>query len=89
MRYLVNAQSLGLEGLWKKLCRGEMIARCDKAWYFEVCRSLHTRMAWWRGPPQYYLPPLSFALSAHSNIARADLLWREPRSVRAARRVIA
>lgn len=37
MRYLADHQVLGLVGLWQKLCRGEMlIARCDKAWFFEV-----------------------------------------------------
>ena len=34
LRYLANAQFLGLAGLWKKLCAGQLPARCDKAWYF-------------------------------------------------------
>ncbi|KAG8465847.1 hypothetical protein KFE25_005417 [Diacronema lutheri] len=34
MRYLANAQFLGLAGLWQKLCAGQLPARCDKAWYF-------------------------------------------------------
>ncbi|KAG8462619.1 hypothetical protein KFE25_004595 [Diacronema lutheri] len=34
LRYLANAQFLGLAGLWKKLCAGQLPARCNKAWYF-------------------------------------------------------
>jgi len=34
LRYLANAQFLGLAGLWQKLCTGQLPARCDKAWYF-------------------------------------------------------
>ncbi|KAG8462589.1 hypothetical protein KFE25_010414 [Diacronema lutheri] len=34
LRYLANAQFLGLAGLWQKLCAGQLPARCDKAWYF-------------------------------------------------------
>lgn len=30
MRYLADAQSLGLEGLWVKLCEGRLPARCTK-----------------------------------------------------------
>lgn len=36
MRYLADAQSLGLRGLWSKLCAGQLPARCTKQWYFEV-----------------------------------------------------
>ncbi|KAG8470057.1 hypothetical protein KFE25_006512 [Diacronema lutheri] len=34
LRYLANAQFLGLASLWQKLCNGQLPARCDKAWYF-------------------------------------------------------
>jgi hypothetical protein len=30
MRYLADAQVLGLKGLWQKLCEGELPARCTK-----------------------------------------------------------
>jgi hypothetical protein len=36
MTYLANAQFLGLEGLWQKLCEGKLPARCTKAWFFET-----------------------------------------------------
>jgi len=36
MRYLANAQFLGLEGLWQKLCAGLLPARCTRLWYFET-----------------------------------------------------
>jgi hypothetical protein len=36
MRYLADAQFLGLQGLWRKLCAGTMPARCTKQWYFET-----------------------------------------------------
>lgn len=36
MRYLANAQFLGLEGLWRKLCSGQLPGRCTKQWYFET-----------------------------------------------------
>jgi hypothetical protein len=36
MRYLADAQFLGLEGLWQKLCAGKLPARCSKQWYFET-----------------------------------------------------
>ncbi|KAJ1636912.1 hypothetical protein T492DRAFT_956006 [Pavlovales sp. CCMP2436] len=36
MRYLANAQFLGLVGLWKKLCAGQLPARCTKEWFFET-----------------------------------------------------
>ncbi|KAG8469828.1 hypothetical protein KFE25_006283 [Diacronema lutheri] len=36
MSYLAGAQSLGLEGLWAKLCAGKLPARCSKQWYFET-----------------------------------------------------
>lgn len=34
--YLVNAQELGLIGLWKKLCAGNLPPRCSKQWYFST-----------------------------------------------------
>ncbi|KAJ1638741.1 hypothetical protein T492DRAFT_188056 [Pavlovales sp. CCMP2436] len=36
MRYLADAQFFGLEGLWQKLCAGQLPARCNKQWYFET-----------------------------------------------------
>ena len=36
MRYLADAQFLGLAGLWKRLCAGALPARCTKLWYFET-----------------------------------------------------
>jgi len=36
MSYLANAQFLGLEGLWQKLCAGQLPARCTKRWYAET-----------------------------------------------------
>ena len=36
MEYLVNAQELGLCGLWKTLCAGRLPERCSKQWYFET-----------------------------------------------------
>ncbi|KAJ1636960.1 hypothetical protein T492DRAFT_956313 [Pavlovales sp. CCMP2436] len=36
MRYLADAQFLGLVGLWKKLCAGQLPARCSKQWFFET-----------------------------------------------------
>jgi len=36
MTYLANAQSLGLVGLWQRLCSGGLPARCTKRWYFET-----------------------------------------------------
>ncbi|KAG8463889.1 hypothetical protein KFE25_000057 [Diacronema lutheri] len=36
LRYLASAQSLGLEGLWQKLCEGKLPPRCSKQWYFET-----------------------------------------------------
>lgn len=30
LRYLANAQQRGLEGLWARLCAGELPARCTK-----------------------------------------------------------
>lgn len=36
MAYLAAAQSLGLEGLWQKLCLGALPSRCNKQWYFET-----------------------------------------------------
>jgi hypothetical protein len=36
MRYLADAQSLGLVGLWQRLCAGQLPARCSKAWFFET-----------------------------------------------------
>jgi hypothetical protein len=36
MRYLADAQFLGLEGLWARLCAGALPARCTKQWYFET-----------------------------------------------------
>ncbi|KAG8460936.1 hypothetical protein KFE25_010687 [Diacronema lutheri] len=36
MTYLADAQFLGLEGLWQKLCDGKLPARCTKQWYFET-----------------------------------------------------
>jgi hypothetical protein len=36
MRYLADAQFLGLVGVWQRLCAGEMPARCDKRWFFSV-----------------------------------------------------
>ena len=45
LRYLADAQFLGLAGLWKKLCQGQLPARCTKQWcgaaYKPVSR-LHT-----------------------------------------------
>lgn len=34
MAYLASAQSLGLEGLWIRLCEGQLPSRCTKAWFF-------------------------------------------------------
>ena len=36
MSYLADAQFLGLEGLWQKLCVGQLPPRCTKQWYFET-----------------------------------------------------
>lgn len=36
MRYLAAAQFKGLEGLWRKLCGGNLPDRCDKAWFFQT-----------------------------------------------------
>lgn len=36
MKYLADAQSRGLEGLWQKLCDGLLPARCSKQWFFET-----------------------------------------------------
>jgi hypothetical protein len=36
LRYLADAQYNGLEGLWQKLCAGQLPSRCDKQWYFET-----------------------------------------------------
>ncbi|KAG8466168.1 hypothetical protein KFE25_001924 [Diacronema lutheri] len=36
LRYLADAQFLGLEGLWIKLCEGKLPPRCTKQWYFET-----------------------------------------------------
>ncbi|KAG8470407.1 hypothetical protein KFE25_008828 [Diacronema lutheri] len=36
MSYLADAQFLGLEGLWQKLCEGTLPPRCTKQWYFET-----------------------------------------------------
>ena len=36
LRYLADAQFLGLEGLWVKLCEGKLPARCSKQWFFET-----------------------------------------------------
>lgn len=36
MRYLANAQFLGLEGLWHKLCEGKLPVRCSKEWFFDT-----------------------------------------------------
>ena len=36
MSYLAAAQSLGLIGLWQKLCEGKLPARCSKQWFFET-----------------------------------------------------
>lgn len=36
MRYLADAQFLGLAALWQKLCAGELPARCTKQWYFDT-----------------------------------------------------
>jgi hypothetical protein len=36
LRYLADAQFLGLEGLWQKLCEGKLPARCSKEWYCET-----------------------------------------------------
>lgn len=33
LQYLVNAQQLGLTGLWQNLCAGKLPARCTKRWY--------------------------------------------------------
>lgn len=34
MKYLYDAQTLGLVGLWGKVCRQLLPARCTKEWYF-------------------------------------------------------
>lgn len=34
MRYLADAQFLGLRGLWVRLCAGGLPERCSKLWYF-------------------------------------------------------
>ena len=36
MRYLADAQFLGLVGLWQKLCAKQLPERCTKAWFFET-----------------------------------------------------
>jgi len=36
MRYLADAQFLGLEGLWHNLCAGRLPPRCSKQWFFET-----------------------------------------------------
>eukprot|EP00304_Pavlova_gyrans_P006070 CAMPEP_0206049134 /NCGR_PEP_ID=MMETSP1466-20131121/26043_1 /ASSEMBLY_ACC=CAM_ASM_001126 /TAXON_ID=44452 /ORGANISM="Pavlova gyrans, Strain CCMP608" /LENGTH=1171 /DNA_ID=CAMNT_0053424217 /DNA_START=35 /DNA_END=3550 /DNA_ORIENTATION=+ len=36
MSYLANAQFMGLEGLWQKICAGLLPPRCTKQWYFET-----------------------------------------------------
>jgi hypothetical protein len=36
MRYLADAQFLGLAGLWQKLCAGKLPPRCTKQWFFET-----------------------------------------------------
>mmetsp|Transcript_23604 Transcript_23604/g.79302 ORF Transcript_23604/g.79302 Transcript_23604/m.79302 type:complete len:1055 (-) Transcript_23604:26-3190(-) len=36
MHYLADAQFKGLEGLWRRLCAGELPARCTKTWYAET-----------------------------------------------------
>ncbi|KAG8460299.1 hypothetical protein KFE25_011790 [Diacronema lutheri] len=36
MRYLADAQFLGLQGLWRKLCDGQLPPRCSKQWFFET-----------------------------------------------------
>ena len=36
LRYLANAQFLGLVGLWQRLCEGDLPARCTKEWFFET-----------------------------------------------------
>jgi len=36
MRYLADAQFLGLVGLWQKLCDGRLPPRCSKLWFFET-----------------------------------------------------
>lgn len=36
MRYLADAQFLGLQGLWRKLCDGHLPTRCTKQWFFET-----------------------------------------------------
>jgi hypothetical protein len=36
MRYLADAQFLGLKGLWGRLCAGALPARCTKRWFFET-----------------------------------------------------
>ena len=34
MKYLYDAQTLGLVGLWNKVCTFELPERCTKEWYF-------------------------------------------------------
>ncbi|KAJ1638663.1 hypothetical protein T492DRAFT_197669 [Pavlovales sp. CCMP2436] len=36
MRYLADAQFLGLQGLWQKLCEGKLPDRCNKQWYLQT-----------------------------------------------------
>ena len=36
LQYLVNAQQLGLIGLWQSLCSGKLPARCTKRWFFQT-----------------------------------------------------
>mmetsp|Transcript_81698 Transcript_81698/g.239846 ORF Transcript_81698/g.239846 Transcript_81698/m.239846 type:complete len:370 (+) Transcript_81698:111-1220(+) len=43
MRYLHHAQVLGLVGLWKRLCEGDLPARCTKQWYFESFCAIDAR----------------------------------------------
>lgn len=35
MKYLDDAQRLGLKGLWVRVCAGELPGRCSKAWFFQ------------------------------------------------------
>lgn len=36
LSYLADAQFLGLQGLWTKVCRGQLPARCDRLWFFQT-----------------------------------------------------
>lgn len=41
MKYLANAQLVGLLGVWRRVCAGEIPARCTHEWFMRTFTTLH------------------------------------------------